>query len=97
MTRDEIRDRVIKFFTETLDCPTENLTEDSHLVDDLEIDSLSVLELTVFTEDEFDVDIEFAFKDALHRESEEEPTLGWLVDVLHGAINQRVTQDFAVG
>ena len=68
MTRDEIRTRVTTFLTETMDCPVENLTEDSHLVDDLEIDSLSVLELTVFTEDEFDVDIESAFKEALRRD-----------------------------
>lgn len=85
MTRDEILTRVTTFLTETMDCPIENLTEDSHLVDDLEIDSLSVLELTVFTEDEFDVDIESAFKEALHRDSPEEPTVGWLVDVLHTA------------
>lgn len=85
MNRSEILTRVTEFLTETMDYSGDQVTEDAHLVDDLEIDSLSVLELAVFTEDEFDVNIEDAFKEALHRDSTKQPTVGWLVDLVHTA------------
>lgn len=83
MNRDEIYTTLTTFLVETMDCPPAGLSENSHLVDDLEIDSLAVLELTVFTENEYGMDIEGAFKEALHRDTAVEPTVGWLVDLLH--------------
>lgn len=85
MNREEIYAKVTTFLVENMDCPEELVSASSHLVDDLEVDSLSVLELTVFTEEEFEVDIEQSFKQALNHDSDQEPTVGWLVDVLYNA------------
>ena len=86
MTRDQVMEKVREFMVGTMDCREEELTEKAHLVDELEIDSLAVLELTVFTEETFDVSIEDAFKEAL--QGADDPTLGWLVDVLHDRAGQ---------
>jgi acyl carrier protein len=82
MKRAEVYQEVKTFLVVQMDVPEADVSEGSHLVDDLEIDSLSVLELTVFTEENYDVNIEEAFKESLSADNSEEPTVGWLTDLI---------------
>lgn len=70
------------FLADMLDTAPETITPSSHLWDDLEIDSLSVLELAVFAEDNFDVDLELVLRDVNREDSDERTgaTVGWLTE-----------------
>jgi len=82
MNRGDVYQEIKSFLVVQMDVPEADVSEGSHLVDDLEIDSLSVLELTVFTEENYDVSIEEAFKESLSPENSTEPTVGWLTDLI---------------
>jgi len=57
MTRDEIRDHVIEIACEHLKVERNKVTEATSFVGDLRADSLTLAELGMDIEDEFDIDI----------------------------------------
>ena len=50
---EKIRDRL----AEQLDIPADSITPESDIIDDLEADSLTVLDMVMTLEDEFDIEI----------------------------------------
>ncbi|MGM0641683.1 MAG: acyl carrier protein [Thermotogota bacterium] len=54
----EIENKVKGVLVESLDIEEEKITMDSNLIDDLDIDSLELVDLTMEFESEFDVEIE---------------------------------------
>ncbi len=56
LTNHYIGDRVRKVINEMC-APAEEVTLDTHLVDDLEMDSLDVVEFSMMIEEEFDIEI----------------------------------------
>jgi acyl carrier protein len=54
----EIENKVKGVLVESLDIEEEKITMDSNLIDDLDIDSLELVDLTMEFENEFDVEIE---------------------------------------
>jgi len=84
-----IRAKLIPFLAETTDFAEEQINSDSHLYEDLEMDSLSVLELTVFTEDEFGISVENEFKEAIGDPAlRKDMTVDWLVSIIAKRANQ---------
>ncbi|MFQ3610887.1 MAG: acyl carrier protein [Fimbriimonadales bacterium] len=57
MTREEIFDRVQKVIVEQLDKRPEEITLETNLAEDLQADSLDLVELAMALEQEFDVTI----------------------------------------
>jgi len=58
MTDKEILDRVTTTIAEITDIPKADLQPDKKLREDLEIDSLTTVELAVSIQDEFDIEVE---------------------------------------
>lgn len=54
----EIENKVKGVLVESLDIEEEKITMDSNLIDDLDIDSLELVDLTMEFENEFNVEIE---------------------------------------
>lgn len=54
---DNIEQRIKEIMCDCFDLEMEQLTDDAHLVDDLGVDSISVVEMIVDIEDEFGVEI----------------------------------------
>ena len=54
---DDIARRVIKLVAERMDVDEEQVTEETHFVNDLQSDSLDMAELVIDLEDEFGMDI----------------------------------------
>jgi acyl carrier protein len=54
----EIESKVKNVLVESLDVEEEKITMDSNLIDDLDIDSLELVDLTMEFENEFDIEIE---------------------------------------
>lgn len=57
MTKSEIVSRVSALVSTQLDIPVDELTLSSSFVDDLDLDSLGVIELVLAVEEEFDLEI----------------------------------------
>lgn len=58
MNREEILEKVKNVMVDSLDTEVEKITLDASLTDDLEIDSLELVDLTMAFEEEFDIAIE---------------------------------------
>jgi acyl carrier protein len=58
MTDNDIFDRVTTIITEITDIPKAELLPDKSLREDLEIDSLTTIEVAVAIQDEFDIEVE---------------------------------------
>ncbi|BBE30765.1 acyl carrier protein [Tepiditoga spiralis] len=58
MNREEILEKVKNVMVDSLDTDAEKVTLDASLTDDLEIDSLELVDLTMAFEEEFDIAIE---------------------------------------
>lgn len=58
MTDKDIHDRVTSIIAEITDIPKDELLPDKSLKDDLEIDSLTTIEVAVTIQDEFDIEVE---------------------------------------
>jgi len=54
---ESIRDRVIKLIAERMDVEPEQISDDTHFVNDLQSDSLDMAELVIDLEEEFDLSI----------------------------------------
>jgi len=57
MTKEELIDRVRELIAEKLSLEVEDITEESDLVEDLDADSLDLVDLIMAVEDEFGVSI----------------------------------------
>jgi acyl carrier protein len=57
-TDNDIHDRVTAIIAEITDIPKDELLPDKSLRDDLEIDSLTTIEVAVTIQDEFDIEVE---------------------------------------
>ena len=53
----QIFEKIRDLLAEQLDIPADSITPDSDIIDDLEADSLTVLDMVMTLEDEFDIDI----------------------------------------
>ncbi|MHC2185346.1 acyl carrier protein [Rathayibacter agropyri] len=85
MNRDEVIEGLRAFLSDMLDIAPEIIAQESHLFDDLEVDSLSVLELAVFSEETYDVDLEPVLRDANAEGERAEVTIGWLAEQIVAA------------
>ncbi len=54
---DNIRQRVINLIAERMDVDPDQITDDTHFVNDLQSDSLDMAELVIDLEEEFDLSI----------------------------------------
>ncbi len=79
MDRSEIESRLTKVLVEELDLDESQITMDADLEDDLEIDSLGVVELLMALEDAFGVKIP-------DEEAEDIRTVGETVDLLEAKL-----------
>ena len=57
MTKEELIDRVRELIAEKLSLEVEDITEESDLIEDLDADSLDLVDLIMAVEDEFGVSI----------------------------------------
>jgi len=80
MNRDDVIQGLRDFLADALDLAPESIRADSTLFDELDVDSLSVLELAVFSEDTYDVDLEPVLRDANTAGERADITIGWLAD-----------------
>lgn len=53
-----MKEKVLELIAEQFDVLIDNLDEDTSFVDDLEADSIQIMELVMNIEDEFDVEID---------------------------------------
>ena len=53
----QIFEKIRDLLAEQLDIPADSITPESDIIDDLEADSLSVLDMVMTLEDEFDIEI----------------------------------------
>lgn len=80
MNHDDVIEGLRGFLADSLDLAPETITAQSTLFDDLDVDSLTVLELAVFSEEHYDVDLEPVLREANTAGERTEVTLGWLAD-----------------
>ena len=53
----QIFEKIRDLLAEQLDIPADSITPESDIIDDLEADSLTVLDMVMSLEDEFDIEI----------------------------------------
>ena len=53
----QIFEKIRDLLAEQLDIPADSITPESYIIDDLEADSLTVLDMVMTLEDEFDIEI----------------------------------------
>jgi acyl carrier protein len=80
MTPDDVIEGLRAFLADMLDLAPESIRPESTLFDDLDVDSLSVLELAVFSEETYDVDLEPVLREAHAVGDRAEVTLAWLAN-----------------
>ena len=79
MERSEIAGRLSEVLVSELGLDEAKITEDAHFEEDLDVDSLGVVELLMALEDEFGVKIP-------DEEAESIMTVGQAIDVVHGKL-----------
>lgn len=83
MTSDDTTRELLPFLAEATDTAVDQVHLESHLLEDLDMDSLSVLELTVFTEETFGVSVEEEFKEAMSDPARRSAmSVQWLVSTI---------------
>jgi acyl carrier protein len=80
MDRSEIQSKLVDLLVEELGLERDNITMEAKFEEDLEVDSLGVVELLMALEDNFDVKIP-------DDEAEKITTVGDAVDVVAGKVN----------
>ena len=80
MERSEIESKLVDLLVDELGLEREGITMEARFEEDLEVDSLGVLELLMALEDNFDVKIP-------DEEAEKITTVGEAVDVVAGKLN----------
>ena len=79
MEANEVFEKVKGLFVEDLGIDESKVTMDAKLEEDLEIDSLGIVEVVMAFEDEFDIEID-------HEELADDSTVGQAVKLLHSKI-----------
>ncbi len=79
MDRSEVGERLRATLVSELGLDASKLTDDASFEEDLEVDSLGVVELLMALEDEFDVKIP-------DEEAENIQTVGQAIDMVHGKL-----------
>ena len=79
MEVNEVFDKVKSLFEEELGIDSEKITMDAKLEEDLEIDSLGIVEVVMAFEDEFEIEID-------DEELTDVGTVGQAVNLLHSKI-----------
>ena len=79
MEREAIAKRLSGVLVSELGLEESKINEDAHFEEDLDVDSLGVVELLMALEDEFDVTIP-------DEEAESIMTVGQAIDIVHGKI-----------
>lgn len=80
MDRNEVSERLNGVLVSELGLDAEKIKDDAHFEEDLDVDSLGVVELLMALEDEFDVKIP-------DEEAESIMTVGQAVDLVHRKLN----------
>lgn len=80
MDRSEVAKRLEGVLVSELGLEEEKITEDAHFEEDLDVDSLGVVELLMALEDEFDVKIP-------DEDAESIVTVGQAIDLVHQKVN----------
>ena len=80
MDRSEIQSKLVDLLVEELGLERDNITMEAKFEEDLEVDSLGVVELLMALEDNFDVKIP-------DDEADKITTVGEAVDVVAGKVN----------
>lgn len=79
MDRNEVAERLREVLVSELGLDGEKIADDAHFEEDLDVDSLGVVELLMALEDEFDVKIP-------DEEAESIETVGQAIDLVHGKL-----------
>ncbi len=80
MDRNEIKERLTQVLVDELGLDADKITDDANFEEDLEVDSLGVVELLMALEDEFGVKIPDEEAENIH-------TVGQAIDLVHGKLS----------
>ena len=80
MDRDQVSERLVNVLVSELGLDADKINDGAHFEEDLDVDSLGVVELLMALEDEFDVKIP-------DEEAESIMTVGQAIDLVHGKLN----------
>ncbi len=80
MDRDQVSERLVGVLVSELGLDAEKINDEAHFEEDLDVDSLGVVELLMALEDEFDVKIP-------DDEAETIMTVGQAIDLVHGKLS----------
>ena len=80
MDREQVAERLVNVLVSELGLDAEKINDEAHFEEDLDVDSLGVVELLMALEDEFDVKIP-------DEEAESIMTVGQAIDLVHGKLN----------
>ena len=80
MDRDQVSERLVNVLVSELGLDADKINDGAHFEEDLDVDSLGVVELLMALEDEFDVNIP-------DEEAESIITVGQAIDLVHGKLN----------
>jgi acyl carrier protein len=81
MDRSDVSERLGGVLVTELGLDAEKINDDAHFEEDLDVDSLGVVELLMALEDEFGVKIP-------DEEAESIMTVGQAIDLVHGKLNE---------
>ncbi len=81
MDRSDVSERLGGVLVTELGLDAEKINDDAHFEEDLDVDSLGVVELLMALEDEFEVKIP-------DEEAESIMTVGQAIDLVYGKLNQ---------
>jgi acyl carrier protein len=79
MDRDQVSNRLVGVLVTELGLDAAKIKDDAHFEEDLDVDSLGVVELLMALEDEFDVKIP-------DEDAESIMTVGQAIDLVHGKL-----------
>ena len=80
MDREQVADRLVNVLVSELGLDAAKIKDEAHFEEDLDVDSLGVVELLMALEDEFDVKIP-------DEEAESIMTVGQAIDMVHSKLN----------
>ena len=80
MDREQVSERLVNVLVSELGLDADKINDGAHFEEDLDVDSLGVVELLMALEDEFDVKIP-------DEEAESIMTVGQAIDLVHSKLN----------
>lgn len=85
VTSDEIKDKILDIVAEQVDRPKDSMTMEMAFINDLGADSLTVIEMNMAIEDEFDIRIP-------DEEAENVKTVGAAIDYVTKAVAKKAAE-----